>query len=488
MQRIRDKLKNADYIIVTLSTVICALLSFVYSVYSKKYIDPYDYGIFSTCMLLENYLVYAQFGVLSAFNRDYPQVIGAGDKEKAEKLRNTTITYLWLIYGIIIAATILIILGIFVPRGIDNRYAIGYIGISIVLFAETTANFCMYATRIRGGYNYSAVVELVRSLISIALGLIFIRLWGFYGLFVRVLIAPLISVLMYRTRSLDGLKLSLDKPVLTYAVVTGLPLMVSSFIYTIMGSIDKFVILGFMDTRTLGIYSVPQMCFTAMVIIPQQISQIFYYKSSEIYGRTKSEKSLFNVCGHYSKLLSFCSAASVVVAFYVLPIFVKFFMPKYSDGVNASEVLIIGVSIYGASMLYGNIYSILKWNKELIWTSVVLCIFNGIFSTGMVMINGRDIINVALGTSISYALYGIIIFVVLGLKAKINVTKPLLYSFLPQVLIIVPALIFYFAIPNIYAAFVLSFIIILIVLILIRKNVILKTNIDNDLVKKDGES
>lgn len=481
MAGLREKLKNADYLIVTGSTVICALLSFVYSVYSKKFIEPYDYGIFSTCTLLENYLVYAQFGVLSSFNRDYPQLIGSGEKEKAEKLRNTTITYLWLIYGIIIVITSLIIGLWFVPNGLDMRYSVGYIGITVVLFAETTANFCMYATRIRGGYNYSAVVELIRSLVSIALGLYFITLWGFYGLFVRVLVAPAISILMYRSRSLDKLRLSIDKAIFKDAVVTGLPLMVGSFIYTIMASVDKFVILGFMDTKTLGVYSVPQMCFTAMVIIPQQISQIFYYKSSEIYGKTKSVDRLLNAGNHYTKLLSLCTAASVVVAFYVLPIFVRFFMPKYSDGVNAAEILIIGVAIYGSTMLYGNIFSVLKWNKEIIYTSIILCIFNVIFSTGFVMFCGKNIIFVALGTSISYALNGILTLLILSKKANASFANLCKFAFLPNIIIIVPSILLYFLIANIYLAFAISIAIILTVLFLIKKQKILKTSIIEDL-------
>ena len=249
-----------------------------------------------------------------------------------------------------------------------------------------------------------------------------------------------------------------------------------------MASVDKFVILFFMDTEALGVYTVPQMGFNTIVLIPQTISQIFYYKASGIYGKTNSEKVLTEVCGHYSKIISICTAASVVCAFYGLPIFVKLFMPKYASGIKPAQILIIGVALYGATLLYGNIFSILKWNSELITTSIILCMFNAVFSVSFVLINGRFIENVAVGTAISYALYGMILLRIISKKLHVEMKSMMRFSFLPLLITVVPSLILYVIIPNIYISLTLSLALVTVTFLLIWRNKILKSSVTQYIV------
>ena len=48
------------------------------------------------------YMNYAQFGVLNAYNRDYPQALGRRDMAEANKLKNTAMTFMVIVYTIII--------------------------------------------------------------------------------------------------------------------------------------------------------------------------------------------------------------------------------------------------------------------------------------------------------------------------------------------------------------------------------------------------
>ena len=72
-----EKFENIDFIVVSASTVIASAISFLFSVISRRYLSPLEYGTYSTCLLLQTYISYGQLGVLNSYNRDYPQLIGA---------------------------------------------------------------------------------------------------------------------------------------------------------------------------------------------------------------------------------------------------------------------------------------------------------------------------------------------------------------------------------------------------------------------------
>jgi O-antigen/teichoic acid export membrane protein len=452
-------IKNLDYLVLTASTVICALFQFVYSVYAKKYVVPSEFGIYSTCLLLQVYLNYAQFGVLNSYNRDYPQLLGMGNKEDIIKLRNTTFSFILIVYVLLAVIVDIIILFIYKGSVLSNHYGFGYLMVPIIVLLDTVTSYEMYTCRMNGRYNYSALVNLIKTVISIGLGLLAVKFLNYYGLYVITIIASIVSIVFYWKDGFKGLKLCIDKKILKNSILTGLPLLINSLIWTVMQSVDKFVILIFLTTEDLGVYTVPLLGFNALVLVPQTISQVFYYKVSELYGATKNKILLIDKCNYFTELTAACTGLVSILAFYILPIFVQQFMPNYIAGVKPAQILIIGVAIYSSSMLYGNIFSALKMNKELLINSVVLCIFNIIFSVLFVLINGRNIANVALGTSLSYFLYSGLLIIILSYKFKYSIKKLAKSCWLEVFKSIIPCLLFYVLIKNTYIAMGLSLVV-----------------------------
>ena len=65
LTKLFNKLKSADFILVTISTVVCSMLSFVLNVYSKHEVESRPMGIYSACLIVLAYMNYAQLGVLN---------------------------------------------------------------------------------------------------------------------------------------------------------------------------------------------------------------------------------------------------------------------------------------------------------------------------------------------------------------------------------------------------------------------------------------
>ena len=123
-------------------------------------------------------------------------------------------------------------------------------------------------------------------------------------------------------------------------------------------------------------------------------------------------------------------------------------MPKYAGCIEASQVLLIGAIIYSASVLYSFIFSIMQWNKALINNSIWLCIFNTVCSLSYVLLFGKDIKFVAIGTATSYVLYSILLLYKLSVKFEKSFIKLVYATLGPIMKMCVPALICYVVCTN----------------------------------------
>ena len=447
LTKLLEKLKSADFILVTLSTVACSAMSFVFSVYNKRIVATYPLGIYSTCLLAQTYMNYAQFGVLNAYNRDYPQALGRKDYDEANRLKNTAMTFMLMIY-----ALIFVVFEIWVAnhyRGVVGNdtygtyYAFGYMLCPIMILLKSFDDMSNSTVRMNGHYNKSAAIGFIRTVLALVIGVIAINVAGYYGLYAMAISSAVLGIILFRSEAFKGAKLSFDFSYMKLMIIGGLPLLINSLIWTVVQSVDKFVILGFLSTEALGVYSVPLMGFTTMVLVPQTISQVFYIKVSHLYGANHDEQELLSKAAYFSRITSFISGAACLFVYFVMPIFVHFFMPMYTEGTDATQILVIGVAIYSTTMLYGNIFSVLKLNKSLIANSVALCIFNAIFSSALVLFVERSINMVAIGTGLSYALYSLLLVVKLSKRFKFSFWKLLVNSWWPAVGILIPGLMIY---------------------------------------------
>nr|MCR4695248.1 oligosaccharide flippase family protein [Pseudobutyrivibrio sp.] len=322
----------------------------------------------------------------------------------------------------------------------------------ILILLKSFDDMSNTTVRMDGKYNYSAIIGFIRTVIALGLGIIALNMWGYYGLYAMTLASSALGIIMFRRQAMSGVRLEFDFSYMRTMIVGGLPLLINSLIWTLVQSVDKFVILGFLDTDALGVYSVPLMGFTTMVLIPQTISQVFYIKISHLYGANGDERELLEKASGYTSITAAISGGACILVFYIMPIFVQAFMPMYTDGTPATQILIVGVAIYSTTMIFGNIFSVLKLNKSLIANSVALCIFNVIFSSALVLFVDRSINMVAIGTGISYGLYSLLLIIKLARRFNYSFFKMFSASWLPLLCIVVPGVLYYLFVANIYLA------------------------------------
>lgn len=449
MNRLWQRLKAAglEHILFMGATVFTSGMHFLYSIYVKAYVSPLEYGMYSTCMLLQTYMAYLQLGVLNAFNRDYPQLIGAQKTEEAKEYSNTAFSFLLLVY--LLFASLLTagfaIAGKYTEM--DSKLWIGFILAAVISTATIIENFGNYKCRIERGFHYPSIVMLIE-LLSILLGMFLIPKMGYYAIYLTSLTSFLIGIAMYCRTSLRGFCFGINKRLLQSILISGLPLLINGLIWTVVNSIDKFVILSFMDMEALGVYGIAQNAFTYMVLIPSTMSQLFYVKMGKEYGASQRKEILAEVSVKYATVLAGITSVVALVAYYFLPLLVKILMPNYEDGVLSAQILILGLSIYAATLVNGNILTLMKKNGAVLFNSVCMCVFNVICSVSFVLLLGRRIESVALGTVASYVLCSLILIYQVHKHAGINLSQLLSSSILPVCVALIPCVVMYEWISN----------------------------------------
>ena len=441
------KVKSIDHFLFVATTLASAGIHFIYSIIIKAYVMPLEFGMYSTCMILQTYLSYLQLGSLNAFNRDYPQLIGARKYEEAQTYRITVFSFLLLVYllAIFICSIIFIIIGTF--DFIDKRILFGFMIVTVITGLMMIENFGNYRCRIDNGFMIPSIITLFE-LLSIPIGLILLSKIGYYALYITSLASVTIGIVLYYRISYNDLKFSVNFGGLRTILLSGFPLLINSLIWTVVNSIDKFVILGFINTEALGIYGIAQNAFSYMVLIPSAMSQLFYVKIGKFFGETKDQEKLILISNRYSTILSAITSFIAIIAFYMLPFMVNKFMPNYNEGILSSQILILGLTIYSATLINGNVLTILKKNKALLLNSLLVCVCNIVCSIFLVCVIGSKIESVAIGTAVSYILCALILIVQVNKYVNNNCIELLKSSVFPIIFTIIPSAIFYNFIAN----------------------------------------
>lgn len=470
LNRIREK--GGEQILFVGATILSAGVHFIYSIYVKAYVEPLEYGMYSTCLLLQTYFAYLQLGALSAFNRDYPQMIGAGKTQEAKEYRNTVLSFLISVYSVafvIITITVNIIGNI---KNLDIRLVYGFILTAMITVVTTIENFGNYRSRIDLGFKYASIVTILE-LLSIPIGIVLVSKIGYYGIYITSILSMMIGIFSYFKSSFRDFKFTFNIPLLKIILISGMPLLINGLIWTVVNSIDKFVILGFMDTEALGVYGIAQNAFSYMVLIPSAMSQLFYVKMGKEYGASGKIHRLTEISLEYSSILAGVTSIIALIAFYFLPTLVEKFMPSYSEGILAAQILILGLSVYAATLINGNVLTILKKNGALLIGSICMCIFNVMCSIIYVKVMGARIESVALGTATSYVFCAFIIVYQVHKYTNCRIMKLVNASVIPVCISLVPGEIVYSCISNKVLGFTIAIVcVIVFYLFFYRKQII----------------
>lgn len=383
------------------ATLLSAIFAFLVGIFTRNLLGPEQYGYWVAISIFFTFIPLLQFGILNAMNREIPFYLARNNHSKVYEIREITLSFLFTIpfFSMVLLFIVSIILLFF---DIAYEYKTGLLFVScigLLMFFSTYVE--MYYKSIQ---NFRIVSKLiaVKSISQAIFTLLSVYLIGYIGLFIGLLISLVIELLFGR-RAFKNVKLNYNFKAYIELIKIGFPILMVGLIWSVLIASDKMIITLMMTPKDLGNYSVGLLVFSTMMLLPQVVGQIYYPKIVELVSQEKFieiRRLYWKVNGYLAIIVGFI----VIIGFWLLPPIISFILPDYVVGIKSAQILLLGIFPLTLVGFSANYFNATKNQKLYIKILIVTIVSNILVSVYLLLLN-PNITSIALGTSISFLLY-----------------------------------------------------------------------------------
>jgi hypothetical protein len=313
-----------------------------------RWIGPEVLGEFGKFGILPGYFMIGMVLVQDGLARQFPYLLGQGNKDAALRIAATAkwwyLLLCWL-FSIIFAALLLrsLMIG-------DYRSAVGW-GVQIpciwtVIFGAYLG--VMYRTSLDfKRLSYNSVIAKVIDFSS----LIIVKLWGYWGLAARSVIASVVGLYLGRHYVPVKVKAVLDVKGLLDLARTSLPLTIPSYIrFSFLNATLSCIVLKYCGQNGLGIFGMALVFLGVSMTLTASIHQMFVTKLTHKFGETEDIAACLK-CSIRPTLMSVGASTILAVALcLVIGPFIHLLLPKYEDAIPVIRILALQLPLSAAQL------------------------------------------------------------------------------------------------------------------------------------------
>lgn len=391
----------------TASTIVSQVIGIFTSILMRRYLAPDEMGVWSIFLLILNYAMFAHLGLFTAAEVRIPYLKGKGEVREAQKIRNITFTSAVALCAVTILVCIAV--SLFLGSSVSGQIITGIRMISLIICATLFYNLYIGFLRADNNFTLISKATVLNSFLMLVFVVTLVKFYDLTGMYFAVFLSTLFSFLYLAVGTKYRLGLYGKASEVVTLMKIGLPLIATGIVYTFLLSVDKLMIATMLGARDLGFYSIATLALTYTLTIPKSLSIVITPNIQEEYGRTDSKERIISFMKKPSVVLSYLFPPFLGGVYFMLPLLVYYFMPKYVAGIESMRVLLIGcffISLVPFAQNY-----IIALNKQLIMVpmTAAITVFTVMANYAFIKM-GYGISGAALGTAISYFLYFLVIF------------------------------------------------------------------------------
>lgn len=372
-----------------------------------KVLGPAAFGVFSALTLIVNYSQYSHLGLMTAMVKKVPFYNGKKEYNKAKETKD-------IVFSVTIITIILISIGLIIASFFIKNLALNTINslriIAAVIILQQIFFFYQDHLRVEKKFLMIGKILLIYSITYFISIIILIIKFRLEGVFFASLIAYTIVLLYLFNKERFKFKIKIMPGKTVQLIRFGFPLFTMGIIGIFLASIDKIMIIKFMDKTQLGYYSIAIMIAGIIYFVPHAISYVTFSHILERYGKKEDKAHIKNYLFQPTSILSYLMPIVIGLVFITAPVAIYYILPQYIQGITSVKILVCAIFFMSVTTAAGNfLITINKERKILLFQaiSVILAIIlNYIF-----IMMGYGIKGVAIATAISYFFYSIGIFV-----------------------------------------------------------------------------
>lgn len=393
----------------TISGYLSSICNLVSATIVRRILDPFFMGIYSELMLIFDYAKYSNLGMLDALDRQIPYYNGKNDiqsTEEAKDIGGSFTLFVSLIGALAISGYSLI----FASR-LSRDFASGLYVIALMLVIQAAATF--YVTVVRAHHlfgplsRYVIFVAVFDILFKALLGAIF----GLQGILWATVATLSIGAAYLYLKAGIGVKIigiiSVYKVKMLLGI--GFPLLLSSFAFMVLRSVDRLAIIAFLTSEDLGLYSIAVMAHSFVFQLPNLIYTVLFPRFYEAFGNTEEIGKLKGFLEKPTMAFAYVFPALIGASVIMLPLFINYVLPKYTAGILPASILLFGTFFISITNMSGYLLVAVGKQKVLVIIGGFCVLISAVLNTISIKVFNSGIGGVAFATSLAYFLYSLIL-------------------------------------------------------------------------------
>jgi len=350
------------------SNMLSSVLNMLGGLISARLLGPTLFGLFNSINLLQGYIGMTQLGVINGLNRELPFYFGRNKIQSAQLMG--AVANLWSRWLGILSFVGLLIPGIYLLLTNESLKGITFIVIGINLYAYFNAELYLKVTfRTGSDFKKLSLITIYKSIISfVSLALVYV--FGYFGFLGRALIVAYSEFgLLFKFRPLK-IKPIWSKPHFIHLFKVGFPIFVVGNLDSLWFTLNSTFIVEFLGGESLGLYTISNLAFATLSLIPSSLNQVLYPKLAREFGEGAVLSKLLKSALKAGFTVFAILVPFTIIAWYFLPYFVELLLPKFMGGVEAGRYTLMLPLVMSLASI-DNIFIVCKKQKKYLISLII---------------------------------------------------------------------------------------------------------------------
>lgn len=398
---------NAMILFLSFSNIIGNILNIAGGLFVAKWLLPEELGTFNSFTIITGYVILVQLGIPSGLSRELPYYFGKSDTDRAHGF--AAVAQFWQrvlgLGALFLAGSIGLI---FFLKG-EYYNAAGSLVVGVTVWqALYVTKYLKILYRTNRDFNKLSWIKLIVS-VSSFLSIVFVFFYGFFGLCIRAGAIALVDFCVtYYWRPIQ-VRPTWNRSKFRELMRVGLPMYGVANIYSLWPLLQRTIVVSLGGPKALGLFAIANMVYGAMKTVTSSMSSVIYPTMATQWGEGASlgELIMRSVKPFIVGFIVFLVA--IPIGWWLLPLFVAAFIPKYVDGVHAAQWMLI-VGLLSLTNVFGNVYNVIKNQRDRLKMYISGVIGWGLTVGILYLVKGFTLVIFPIGMVVAFCIMAIINF------------------------------------------------------------------------------